>query len=146
MSKLENGHTKSLGEYIKFRREKKGLRLTDLAEKSEISIAYLSKLENCRRKKPSIPMLKKLADVLEVSVMDLLQIYLKIYDSETKDIRDVLLDGDYTIEGRKVPEEVRRLLSEILERIFSKEWQQENNSDILHENLIRKIKHLNDLL
>lgn len=141
----EDSITESFGGYIKFKRENKGLRLKEVAEKAEISTAYLSKLENSKRKKPSIPMIKKLAYGLEVSVIDLLQIYLKINEPETKSIRAVILEGNYIINGKEVPKEIRILISDILELIFNNEWQEENKYDILREDLVRKVKNLNDI-
>jgi len=141
----EDGITESFGEYIKFKREKKGLRLNEVAQKAEISTAYLSKLENSRRKKPSIPMIKKLAYGLEVSVIDLLKIYLKINEPETKDIRDIILEGNYMINGKVAPEKIKVLLGDIIELIFSNGWQEKNEFDMLSEELIRKVKYLNDL-
>lgn len=51
-------------------RQKKGITLTDLSNKTGISIGYLSHLEKGTRKNPSIEMMDKIAKVLDKSVSD----------------------------------------------------------------------------
>ncbi len=63
----------SFGEYIKFLRNEKGLSQRDLAEKSGVSNAEISRLETGERKKPSPNVLKALHSYLGVSYEELLQ-------------------------------------------------------------------------
>jgi len=55
----------NFGRVIKSYRNKKGLTQAALAAKAEITIPYLSKLENSR-KIPSIPLLKRLSKLLKL--------------------------------------------------------------------------------
>lgn len=55
----------SLGKAIKICREQKGLSRTDLANKADISLSYLSLLEKDNRD-PSISKVKDISDALEV--------------------------------------------------------------------------------
>jgi len=57
----------NLGEKIRDLRKERGLTLTDVAGKLEISPSYLSAVERGLRK-PSIPLLKRISDVLNISV------------------------------------------------------------------------------
>lgn len=51
-------------------RKEKGITLTDLANKTGISIGYLSHLENGTRKNPSIEIMDKISKALNESVWD----------------------------------------------------------------------------
>lgn len=63
----------NFGEYIKCLRNEKELSQRDLAEKSGVSNAEISRLETGERKKPSPTVLKALHPYLGVSYEDLLQ-------------------------------------------------------------------------
>jgi transcriptional regulator with XRE-family HTH domain len=56
----------------KLRKERK-LTLETLAEKADVSKPYLSMIEKGRRKSPSLPVLRRIARALQVSVSDLLR-------------------------------------------------------------------------
>lgn len=60
------------GQYIKSLREKKGLTLQELARLSSTSHPYLSQIENGKKGMPSVKILKKIAEPLEVDDMELL--------------------------------------------------------------------------
>ncbi|SHI91263.1 Helix-turn-helix [Clostridium amylolyticum] len=58
---------------IKFFRQKSGLTLRQLSEKANISIGYISDLENNKTKNPTMKTLEKLSEALGVySVTDLI--------------------------------------------------------------------------
>jgi transcriptional regulator with XRE-family HTH domain len=57
-----------LGENIRAIRKKRGLSINKLAELSNISLGYLSNLENNKLNNPTLDKLKALADILEVPV------------------------------------------------------------------------------
>jgi XRE family transcriptional regulator, master regulator for biofilm formation len=54
-------------------RKKRGLSLTELAERAKISKSYLSNIERNLNKNPSIQVLSKIANVLEVDLKSLLE-------------------------------------------------------------------------
>ena len=135
-----------LGEYIKRLRIGQGLRLKDVSKRSEVSPSYLNRIENGRRITPSIAVMKRLADTYDVSTLVLLKMTLGVIDPEIKDIRDLLLDGNYNIKGIAVSKEMRILLCEIVEYITSAEWQNENMSNVHYQKLAEIIKDLNKLL
>lgn len=61
-----------IGSNIQELRKKKGLTLSELAERSRISKSYLSNIERNLNQNPSIHIIKKLAVVLEVDLKILL--------------------------------------------------------------------------
>jgi len=63
---------KRLGENVRFRRQGKGWTLNDLAEKSGISKAYISDLENGAAGKPNIQYVFAIANALGVTLDQLL--------------------------------------------------------------------------
>jgi transcriptional regulator with XRE-family HTH domain len=144
--KYDNGLVDSFGEQIKNFRKKRGLMLKELSEKSKISPAYLSRLESNKRNSPSNAILMKLARALDISIVDLVKIFLEINEPVIKDIKEVLLDCNYTIGGKEVSKEMRILLCEIIECITSDEWKHQDISNVHYQKLAEIIKDLNKLL
>ena len=72
---LENAKIdlKKLGEKVRFLRQGKGWTLSDLAEKSGVSKAYISDLENAAAGKPNIQYIYSIAVALDVTLDDLLR-------------------------------------------------------------------------
>lgn len=62
-----------LGQVLRELREKKGLTQEDLAERAEISQAYVTSLETGAKKNPSLDILKRVAKALKVKVGELLE-------------------------------------------------------------------------
>ncbi|WP_415277108.1 helix-turn-helix domain-containing protein, partial [Clostridium perfringens] len=62
------------GTLVKTKRKEKKLTLTDLARQTEISVSYLSRLENGERT-PIITIALKLAKVLNISFKELSQCF-----------------------------------------------------------------------
>ncbi len=116
----------SFGEHLKTLRKRKGLMLKDVSEKSKISITYLNRLENNKRKSPSLAVLRKLASGLEVSVMSLLEISLNIEEKETKTLREVLTDNNYRIGHRNIDIKSKELLADIIELIIKNDLESDN--------------------
>lgn len=63
---------KRLGENVRFRRQGKGWKLSDLAEKCGISKAYISDLENGAAGRPNIQYVFAIANALSVTLDELL--------------------------------------------------------------------------
>lgn len=61
-----------IGEKIKQLRNSKGLSLTELSERAGVSKSYLSTIERNLQKNPSVQFLEKVAEVLGVSVLNLI--------------------------------------------------------------------------
>lgn len=90
------------GQNLKRIRESKGIGITELSKKAKVGIATISELERGIRRRSSIPTLTKLANVLGVTVNDLLGIEENI-QYEIIDIEEmfkVILDAnDMEIDG-----------------------------------------------
>ena len=52
-------------------RQSKGLCLREVAKKSGVSLSYISEIE-CGKKNPTVPVALKLADALDVSILELI--------------------------------------------------------------------------
>jgi len=63
---------KKLGEKVRFHRQGKGWTLSDLAEKSGVSKAYISDLENGVAGKPNIQYVFSIANALDLTLDELL--------------------------------------------------------------------------
>lgn len=61
-----------LGQKISIIRKKKGLSLTELAQRANISKSYLSNIERNLNRNPSIQVVSKIAIVLDVDLITLL--------------------------------------------------------------------------
>lgn len=138
--------TSDIGNYLKIIRKNKGFRLVDLAQKSGISVSYLNRLERNQRFNPSIPLLTRLANSLDITIFDLLQISSNTNEHKAKDMRDIILEDNYVMEGKNVSEEARGLLYDIIIFLINEGWKNENKVDMLSEELIRKVKYLNQVL
>lgn len=62
-----------IGENIASLRKKKGLTLSELAERSNISKSYLSNIERSINKNPSVHVVEKIAKVLDVDVKNIIK-------------------------------------------------------------------------
>ncbi|RKD69626.1 helix-turn-helix protein [Sinobaca qinghaiensis] len=60
------------GKNIKFYRQKDQLSLSDLAQRANISVSYLSTLEKNKNANPGLLLLTKLSEALKVSIEDLI--------------------------------------------------------------------------
>ncbi|MCR8995955.1 helix-turn-helix domain-containing protein [Brevibacillus laterosporus] len=63
----------SLGKYLKTKRKEKNLSMNKLGELTGITAMYISQLESGKRVKPSIEVLEKLSESLEVPYEDLMK-------------------------------------------------------------------------
>lgn len=67
----------SLGSYIKEKRLEKGYSLKDLEEKSKVISSYIDRIENGFRKTPSVPVLEKLGEALDIEKKELIKLLSK---------------------------------------------------------------------
>ena len=81
----------NIGKNIRRIRKSKVLTIRDLSKKSEVSQGYISDLENERETRPSLDILGKLANALEVSITNFLEV--EIYDElpPNNNYRDALI-------------------------------------------------------
>ncbi len=91
-----------IGEEVKKYRLRKGLSLSELAERANVAKSYLSSIERNIQSNPSIQFLDKISNVLDVSV-------------------EVLLQGDDPIHQNELDSEWKRLVKEAMDSGVSKE-------------------------
>ena len=83
------------GTLVKTKRKEKKITLTDLAKQTDISVSYLSRLENGERT-PIITIALKLAKILKISFKELSQCFNIEMDDEDKEDEKILIESkDY---------------------------------------------------
>ncbi len=96
----------------------KNLTLPELAEKSGVSKGYISQLENEIIISPSVDTLKKLADAMDVTIADILELQ-KVNAINIPEIKDKTLE-EFLEERRRggnpVPEDIIRALTQVKTR------------------------------
>ena len=108
------------GQIIRQAREKRRYRLKELAEKSGVSITFLSDIENGRRN-PSVETAKKIANVLNVDLKLLLnEEVADLINDITKDVKSITNPDIRAIAraGEKMSEEDAIELRNFAERLF----------------------------
>jgi HTH-type transcriptional regulator, competence development regulator len=98
----------TFGKYLKTKREEKNLSMNKLGELTGVTGMYISQLESGKRDKPSIEVLKKLSETLEVPYEDLMDAagYIKWREMEVEDFIEELRElHDKEIETRSLPQE-----------------------------------------
>lgn len=105
--------------WIAILRKLKSLTLPELAERSGVSKGYISQLENEIIASPSIDSVKKIADAMDVTIADLLEI------PEARSMMMVMEEIDKGLEefleerrrkGNPVPEDIVKALSQLKTR------------------------------
>nr|WP_061573932.1 helix-turn-helix domain-containing protein [Bacillus amyloliquefaciens] len=79
-----------LSTYLKTKRKQYGMTQTELAERTGLTSAYISQIENGKRKKPSREVIKKFAKVLSIPNIEVMQLLEFIADEadETKNAQE----------------------------------------------------------
>lgn len=139
MSKWDKELQNGFGNYIKYNRDIKELSLKDLSQKSKISVAYLSRLENNRKNNPSLLILKKLAEGLNISVMSLLEVYLNLEEKKIKTLKEVLIDTSYSVGNRELNIEERKLMIDVIELIINNKIKIDELELVYKVRLLRKM-------
>lgn len=106
----------TIGQWLKEEREKAGLSIRQLAEKSGISLSYLSQIER-DLKNPSVDILMQIGKTLNVPMIGK---YLAIWKNEESKLIDQLIDLQlkrYNLELHKddeIVKECRQAMEELL--------------------------------
>lgn len=126
---------------LKFFRTIRGYSLEYLANMTQTSASYINRLERGERKAPSYPIVKKLADALNIEVYDLIDVPVP----EVTPIRDILefiLWGEFTIQGKVVSRHIKESLMELLQTVLEAEW----NEGSKYKESIQIMEKVNDFL
>lgn len=130
--KDKNSFNNMLAENIQRLRKNRGLLIEQLASKICVSSSYLSRLEQGKRKSPSISIVVRLSKFFGVSIDSLI---FGIDNSEDQEIRDVLQEI-----GLKSNE--AEILEEIIEFIITLDWTKEEERTYRMEDLFLLIDKL----
>ena len=109
-----------IGEKIKKYRHEKGISLTELAERSNVSKSYLNSLERNIKDNPSINLIKRIAKELDIDIANIL-------DEEDRNKKNSRLDSEWVrfIEEAKNAGIESSHLSEYKELIEFIKWKKE---------------------
>lgn len=104
---------------LRYYRREKGISLKELEGKTGITTSYINRLERGHKKAPSLGIVEKLADALDVPVYVLLGGSKK--DMESKDISEIFFNEHVTFLGKELGPKQRVALLDILNFIINEE-------------------------
>ncbi|MCF8564635.1 helix-turn-helix domain-containing protein [Alicyclobacillus tolerans] len=84
----------SVGARIRYLRKRRNLSLYDVEKATGITAGYLQRIESGQRKRPSYPVVEKIAEFFSVSVSDLMDVTEE--ERREKDVIELLLTHNYT--------------------------------------------------
>ena len=122
----------NLGEYLKGKRNVKGVTVRDVSYETGLSPGYISRMEN-NSSKPSFETLLKLSEVLSFDLDEVVGLNVKVDDSF--DIFDILSDFNLKINGKKLSKNEKDNISNIIKLIYDISW----------DNDVDKTKGINEL-
>lgn len=129
---------------VKFLRVERGLSLQELAELSGVSTSYIHKLERGEKRTPSYPIIQKIAEVLNIDLMSVL-------NTETKnkvDLQNLIYSNDVTIDSIPLNKESKECLIKIIKKITNMEWKSNKINEMYEMNTLldeyKKALQMND--
>uniref|UniRef100_UPI003D816C56 helix-turn-helix domain-containing protein n=1 Tax=Bacillus siamensis TaxID=659243 RepID=UPI003D816C56 len=88
MGRVEDRGIFELSTYLKAKRRQNNMTQTELANRTGLTSAYISQIENGKRKKPSPAVIKKLAKILSIPNIEVMRL-LEFIAEETDESRNV---------------------------------------------------------
>lgn len=131
----ERAVNNNFGATLKYWREKRGLSLQDLNDRTGISNSYISRLEQGNRKCPSLPILDILAKALDIQLSLLLNIATNEVNQETAPlVSELILYNDCKIDTEVMMDKaMKQSIIQIIEFIFEMNWEDNNRMKQLFE-------------
>lgn len=127
--------------FLRYYRRLRGLSLKELEEKTGITASYINRLERGYKKSPSLGLVEKLAEALNVPVYVLLGGTEE--DVEVKDISEIVYNENVTYFGDKLNTEQRTYLLEIIKFVMDEEnWENSYTAGIELMDLVTKLHEL----
>lgn len=126
-NRIDRSISNDFGMLIRYIRKKKGYSLADLEEMTNISKSYIYRLEKGERKAPSIKIIEKLAQALDIDINELLKA-VNNDSEEVPSLESLLLAHQFTIKNKIATKEVKGKMVELLTKIHESNW--DNNSKI----------------
>lgn len=116
----------NFGSMLLYLREKKQYSLQQLSDKTGICPTYIHKLEKNKRNCPSYPIVSKLAEALEVDVIDLLEVSTNHSVRSSLTFEQLVMSNSFAVEGvdEFTPQAKKSLLS-LVDVIIDLDWEKE---------------------
>lgn len=129
--------SKKLGRAIRYYRTAQGLSLAELEEKSGISASYLNRIERGERLAPSLPVVKNIADALNVPLDHLIELSVETTEEESQLLfSEVILENDFIISGKEVNQDAKESLITLIETIVGFSWNSKEKIEEIYELLL----------
>lgn len=94
--------------------------MKDMYQLTGISPSYISRIESGTRRSPSLPIVKRIADALDVPLEKL--IGLEVDESNgINTVYEVILSNDFIISDNKASQKSKEILVDLLEIIFAED-------------------------
>jgi transcriptional regulator with XRE-family HTH domain len=122
-------------DHLKHLRKRKGFTIREVADRSGVSAAYISQLENGNRGIPSPEILMKLSEGLNSSYAELMSIagYLEtdppkpVQPKQPLNLRRLLRDNPLIFDGKVLSDEDKEWVERMLSVLF---WKEKNDSQL----------------
>lgn len=132
----------AFSEWLRNTRKKKKMTLQEVAERSNTSTSYIQRLEKGNRKVPSLPIIKNIADALNVPHQEVLNIInRKDSTEEPVSFLSIVRQGNYTLKGQEVGSEQCKLLEKLIRAALNENNKTEINNLIDLPNIARELRN-----
>lgn len=128
--------SKKLGRAIRYYREAQGVSLAELGDRAGISASYLNRIELGERLAPSLPIIKNIADALNVPLEHLIELSIESTGESQLLLSELILGNDFIIRGKTVNQEIKECLLTLIETIVDFKWGDEEKIEEIYELLI----------
>ena len=128
--------SKKLGRAIRYYREAQGVSLAELGDRAGISASYLNRIELGERLAPSLPIIKNIADALNVPLEHLIELSIESTREPQLLLSELILENDFIIRGKAVNQEVKECLLTLIETIADFKWDDEEKIEEIYELLL----------
>lgn len=128
--------SKKLGRAIRYYREAQGVSLAELGDRAGISASYLNRIELGERLAPSLPIIKNIADALNLPLEHLIELSIESTGESQLLLSELILGNDFIIRGKTVNQEIKECLLTLIETIVDFKWGDEEKIEEIYELLI----------
>ena len=94
--------SKKLGRAIRYYREAQGVSLAELGDRAGISASYLNRIELGERLAPSLPIIKNIADALNLPLEHLIELSIESTGESQLLLSELILGNDFIIRGKRI--------------------------------------------
>lgn len=139
MNKDERLISTNFGALIKSRRKSKNMTLKEVAELSNVSSSYLSRLEISEKRTPSYKVMVSICNALKISLDELMDIAVNDSERSLKSIGDLIITNDFNISGKRATRQQKEAIIELLEFVTERETRLSSINDRMLEEISKTI-------